>query len=544
MSIDRVTVRRALVSVSDKRGLEELARGLSGLGVELVSTGGTARALESAGVAVTRVESLTGMAEMLDGRVKTRHPAVHGGILTDRETPEHMERIRAEGWGAIDLVVVNLYPFEAAVRGDSGDELGAIENIDVGGPTMLRAAAKNFRGVAVVTSPDQYEGVLDEMRAEDGATRLATRRRLAARGFSALAAYNGAIASYLSGRMAVAEGAGEGEGEGGFGASLAVVGERAAELRYGENPHQRAALYRVGESGDGVSLVDAELLSGKALSYNNLNDAAGAVRAVADLWRLGRGRAGAAVVKHTNPCGLALGGDAAGAALAALAGDPMAAFGGILALNVAVDEAAASRIVESAGFLEVVVAPGFVGGAAEMLSAKWSNVRLLAIGGAGLGASGGVQFRSVPGGILAQGSDDRLDLPGDWAHAAGPAPTEEVVSAAGVSWVAAKQLTSNAVAIAAVGVGGEPMLVGGGAGQMDRVASCEIAARKAGDRARGGVAGSDAFFPFPDGPGVLIDAGVRAIVHPGGSKRDEETFSLCDERGVTCLTTGTRHFRH
>lgn len=532
-----VPVRRALVSLSDKSGLDTLARGLHERGVELLSTGGTARAIESLGIPVTRVESLTGVPEMLDGRVKTLHPAVHAGILADREKPEHMRTLDEHAFAPIDLVAVNLYPFERAVRDKPGDEIHAIENIDVGGPTMLRAAAKNLRGVTVITDASQHAELLAELDAHGGATTLAFRRRCAARGFALLAHYNAAIASTLSGHA-------EEETPSVPEVITLTRDDAHPPLRYGENPHQHAGVYRSPASGAGASLIGATQLAGKALSYNNLNDAAGALRAVTDLTRLDLGAAGACVVKHTNPCGLAISSDTPGAIANAIAGDPMAAFGGIVAINTPLDEDAARAIIEHAGFLEVVLAPSVDAGAGARLAAKWANLRVLAVGAVQPDAPEPPQLRTVPGGALAQAPDTRLDPPSGWTHTAGPTPTDNTLRVAALAWTAAKHLTSNAVALAAPDAEGNPMLVGGGAGQMDRVASCEIAVRKAGDRAKGAAAGSDAFFPFPDGPQVLIDAGVTTIVHPGGSKRDHETFDLCNTNGITCLTTGTRHFRH
>lgn len=550
-------IRRALVSVSDKSGVVEFARGLASLGVEIVSTGGTAAALAAAGVPVVPIEDVTGFPEMMDGRVKTLHPRVHGGLLGVRSNAEHLAAMEAHGIRPIDLVCVNLYPFEATVAKPGIAEHDAIENIDIGGPSMLRSAAKNFESVTVVTDPAQYPRVLESMRANGGGTTLALRRAFAQAVFARTAAYDGAIARWMAGTggagAAATHATPGADGAGGhFPAKVALHLELADELRYGENPHQRGAVY-ADAAAPGPSVVRARLLHGKPLSYNNLLDAGAALELVQDLaWQASGGAAAAtgtpacacAVIKHTNPCGAALAGSVLESFERAWAGDPLAAFGGIVAFSRTVDAATAEAMAAGERFLEVVIAPGYAPEALATLQARWKNARLLAVGDLGAPA-GGLSWRSVPGGMLAQDRDVHAIDPAKFTHAAGPAPDAAMLEDAGMLFTVAKHLKSNAVCI---GAGGR--LFGAGAGQMDRVASCRNAIEKARTAmaampaAQRAVAASDAFFPFADGPTLLADAGVRCIVHPGGSKRDQDTFDLCNARGITCLLTGTRHFRH
>lgn len=517
-------VRRALLSVSDKSGLADFAGALAEFQVELVSTGGTARALRRAGLDVRDVSDLTQFPELLDGRVKTLHPNVHAGILARRDDPHHAGAMAEHAIAPIDLVCVNLYPFEQTVAKPGVDDDDAIEQIDIGGPSMVRSAAKNHASVTVVTDPAQYARVLDDMRAHDGATGPDLRRALAVAAFWRTAAYDAAIARHFDPAFAPAR--------------LTVPLERAGELRYGENPHQPAAVYR-DPAYAGPSVVTARQRAGKQLSYNNLNDAAAALALALALGD--RGSAGAAIVKHTNPCGAATAPTPDRAIELAIAGDPLAAYGGILATSRAIDARAAGRIAADASFFEVVIAPDFEDGAVEALSARWKNCRLLAVGS---GARPDTpELRWLPGGALLQAPDTTAPAPDTWTHAAGPAPDEAVRASGAALECIVRALSSNAVCLG--GPDGDGVrLFGAGAGQMDRVAACRLAVEKAGDRARGSIAFSDAFFPFPDGPRILVDAGVRAIIHPGGSKRDQETFDLCDASGVTCLTTGIRHFRH
>ncbi len=530
--------RLALISVSDKAGLLDFARSLVRHGFTLVSTGGTHRVLSEAGLPVTPIDEVTGFPEMMDGRVKTLHPKVHGGILALREDAEHAASMREHGIAPIDLVCVNLYPFEQTVAKDGVTEEEAIEQIDIGGPSMVRSAAKNFRHVAIVTDPSQYERVSNDLDANGGSISSETRRALALAAFERTSSYDAAIHRYLSG---------EGTGAAEFPRTLSPRYTLRSELRYGENPHQRAAVYADAASADRIDLVNAEQLAGKELSYNNLNDAAAAVGVTTDLALTFDGMVGASVVKHTNPCGVAVAESARQAIELAYAGDPLAAYGGILSINAPMDEQSAVWLTEHASFFEVIVANGFAPEAASVLSDRWKNVRLLSAKPSTGQCRSALRIRSVPGGALVQSADDALPDAKSWQHAAGPKPTAEVLREASVVWLACKHLTSNAIAIGGWDAGMDGVrLFGGGAGQMDRVASCELAVRKAGDlsRIRTPIAASDAFFPFSDGPQILIDAGVRVLVHPGGSKRDQETVDLCEANGVTCLLTGVRHFRH
>ena len=515
--------------MSDKSGLVPFAETLADRGVELVSTGGTARRLVEAGLRVRPVEDLTGFPEMMDGRVKTLHPKVHGGLLAMRDNPEHQQAMREHRIEPIDLVCVNLYPFEKTVASGEATLDDAIENIDIGGPSMLRSAAKNAAGVVVLIEPAQYRHVLEELEAHDGQTTLAFRRRCAAAAFRRTSRYDDAIASYLE------------HNSGAPPERLELSFGHLASLRYGENPHQSASVYR-DTSDRGPSVVGAEQLHGKALSYNNVLDASASLNLVHMLAMAVPGMSSAAVVKHTNPCGAAVATSPRDAVDLAIAGDPMAAYGGILALSETVDDATAERLCDAKSFFEVIVAPAFSDDALARLQSRWKNLRLLAVGRLGDEASGR-EFRSVPGGVLVQVRDTSRPEPASWTHAAGPKPDDGTLRAAAALECVARALSSNAVCLGGPD-GSGVRLFGAGAGQMDRVAACRNAIEKAGDRASGSVAFSDAFFPFADGPELLINAGVQTIVHPGGSKRDQDTFGLCEQRGVTCLTTGTRHFRH
>lgn len=536
---DLIPVRRAVLSVSDKSGIVEFARALESLGVEIVSTGGTARALTDAGIKVRSIEELTGFPEMMDGRVKTLHPGVHGGLLAIRSDENHRQSMQEHGIEPIDLACINLYPFEATIAKPGVTDEEAIEQIDIGGPSMIRSGAKNHRFVVVATDPGQYELIVRELREHSGKTTLALRRLLARSAFERTSAYDSAIASYMLG---VGDDADHSEA---LARRITLVLERVEMLRYGENPHQHGATYReTGASQSANSLIDAEPLHGKALSYNNLNDAQGAVALAADLLRFAPEQTSAVVVKHTNPCGACIGADALGAIDHALAGDPMAAYGGILATSGTIDDRCAARLCEQGVFLEVVIGAGYTPDALARLRDRWANLRLLAIGNYADVRMPRRMFRSVSGGMLVQTPDDAPVDVTKWEHRAGPAPDADALHRAGGVWLMCKHLTSNAIAIGGGADDGSTMLFGAGAGQMDRVNACRNAIDKAGGRSRGAIAASDAFFPFPDGPELLIDAGVSMIVHPGGSKRDEETFRLCEERGVTCLTAGTRHFRH
>lgn len=630
-------IQRALLSVSDKSGVVEFAKSLAANGVEIVSTGGTAKALMAAGIAVVAIEKLTGFPEMMDGRVKTLHPRVHGGLLGRRDMPEHVAAMKEHGIEPIDLVCVSLYPFANTIAKVGVTEEEAIEQIDIGGPAMIRSASKNYEFVTVVTAPDQYVRVMNEMAANSGATTLPLRKQLAAEAFDHTAKYDTMIAAWML-RDGVNKGANtvsasaptdlqlhakaptKSHAELGAKKSLVeteslgsadempdtiqVSLTRSAQLRYGENPHQTAALYRNMAEADGA-IVDAQTVEGKPLSYNNILDAAAAFELVKDLVALtthhknasdaaanivanaadgsiaradvansspasdgsitntgesnthvgasktkstSPNQVAACVVKHTNPCGAAIGANAADAFDKAYAGDPLAAYGGIVAISARLTAADATNIAKPDRFLEVVVAESFEPEAIAILAARWKNVRLLAVGSMRRATSNALQLRSVPGGVLVQQSDGTVDDATEFKLTAGPAPSDALKRDAEFLAVIAKHLKSNAVC-----VGSGQTLWGAGAGQMDRVASCKHAIEKAHLKLQASIAhvntivvtaASDAFFPFDDGPRLLIDAGVKCLVHPGGSKRDGDTETLCKNRGVTLLVTGTRHFRH
>jgi phosphoribosylaminoimidazolecarboxamide formyltransferase/IMP cyclohydrolase len=512
-----IAVKRALVSVYDKTGLEELGRGLAKAGVEIVSTGSTAARLREAGVEVTSVDALTGFPECLDGRVKTLHPKVHAGILADRRLPDHVQQLADLGVEPFDLVVVNLYPFTATVAsGAAPDE--CVEQIDIGGPTMVRAAAKNHPSVAVVVDPSSYGEVLAAV--EGGGFTFEQRRALAGKAFQHTASYDVAVASWFASSYDASETVE------GFPAWAGASWERAAVLRYGENPHQKAALYTDGRAG----LASAEQLHGKEMSYNNYVDADAAWRAAHDQGSVPT----VAIIKHANPCGIAVGADVAEAHRKAHACDPVSAFGGVIATNVPVSLAMAEQVAEI--FTEVVVAPGYEAGAVELLSKK-PSIRLLTVGA---GVRPEIEMRPVSGGLLLQQAD-RLQAPGDdpstWTLVSGE-PVASLDDLA-FAWRSVRAVKSNAILLASGGA-----TVGVGMGQVNRVDSAKLAVARAGDRAAGSVAASDAFFPFPDGLQVLIDAGVKAVVQPGGSVRDEEVIAAAKAAGVTMYVTGTRHFFH
>jgi phosphoribosylaminoimidazolecarboxamide formyltransferase/IMP cyclohydrolase len=506
-------VRRALVSCFDKAGVAELAAALHEHGVELVSTGSTAATIRAAGVAVTEVAEVTGFPECLDGRVKTLHPRVHAGILADRNDPAHVAELADLGVDAIDLVVVNLYPFRETVASGASDA-DIVEMIDIGGPTMVRAAAKNHGSVGVVVDPADYPQVLAELRDEGGLT-ATFRRQLASKAFQHTAAYDAAVASWFQAGDA-------------FPDQLSLALPRLAPLRYGENPHQAAAFYAA--PGASTGLAAAEQLHGKELSYNNLLDTDAAWAMAIDL-----DDPCVAIVKHTNPAGYAVADDLETAYVRALAGDPVSAFGGIVAANRPIDADTARRIVEV--FTEVVVAPGFDEGALEVLRTK-KNLRLLRMPDA-TRPRGGWQLRSVAGGLLVQDLDLGDDAEDGWQVVSEAQPDAELLDDLRFAWVAAKHTKSNAIVLAK-----DRQVVGVGAGQMSRVDSVRLAVERSGDRHVGSVLASDAFFPFRDGPDAAAAAGVRAIVQPGGSVRDDEVVAAADEHGLVMVLTGRRHFRH
>ncbi|GAA1399327.1 bifunctional phosphoribosylaminoimidazolecarboxamide formyltransferase/IMP cyclohydrolase [Oerskovia paurometabola] len=533
-------VRRALLSVYDKTGLVELATALHAAGVELVSTGSTASTIAAAGVPVTKVEDLTGFPECLEGRVKTLHPRVHAGILADTRKQDHLDQLAQLEIAPFELVVVNLYPFADTVASGAGPD-AVIEQIDIGGPSMVRAAAKNHPSVAVVVDPAAYGDAVAAV--QRGGFTYAQRKALAAQAFVHTATYDVAVASWMSSVVAPTDAA-EVDGETvhtGFPAWVGATWDRADVLRYGENPHQRAALYTNGHGATG--LAQATQLHGKAMSYNNYVDADAAWRAAHD-----HGDAPTvAIIKHANPCGVAVGADVADAHAKAHATDPVSAYGGVIATNAVVSAAAAEQI--AGVFTEVVVAPGYEPEALEILSRK-KNVRLLQVDGA---PSAGVEIRPISGGLLMQ-QVDRIDAasetggdsPASWTLATGEAADAETLADLEFAWRAVRAAKSNAILLAKGGAA-----VGIGMGQVNRVDSCRLSVERANtlgaegeERARGSVAASDAFFPFADGLQVLLDAGVKAVVQPGGSVRDDEVIAAAQAAGVTLYLTGTRHFAH
>lgn len=518
-------IRRALLSVSDKSGLLDLARTLNQLGAELISTGGTRKALADAGLPVKDISELTGFPEMLDGRVKTLHPRVHGGILYIRENPQHQATVKEHQIQPIDLVVCNLYPFEATVAKAGSTHEEIVENIDIGGPSMVRSASKNYHDVAIVTDPSQYATVIEELHANQGLS-LETRERLAAAAFARTAAYDRAIAAYFASR--------------GTGAELMpnvldLRFERRMSLRYGENPHQQAAFYA--EPGfAGASVATAECLHGKELSYNNLLDLDSAFNLVREF----DGPA-AVVIKHNNPCGAAVGTSLEEAFRKAYEGDPLSAYGGVLGFNREIDEATATQITEPNRFVECVISPSYSEAAFKLLTTRptWKkSVRLLKTGPLGATATS-LDYRRIDGGLLVQTRDRGSDDFGQLKTVTKRPPTAAELADLRFAWLVCKHVKSNAIVLAKDG-----MVMGVGAGQMSRVDSVHMSVRKAGDRAKGCVLASDAFFPFRDNIDEASKAGITAVIQPGGSMRDADSVAACDEHGMAMVLTGIRHFRH
>jgi len=512
-------IRRALISVYDKDGLVRFARGLAARGVTLVSTGGSAKTLVEAGLPVTEVAALTGFPEMLDGRVKTLHPAIHGGLLARRDRPDHLATLAAHGIAEIDLLVSNLYPFAATVASGVGRE-ECIENIDIGGVALIRAAAKNHEFVTVVTDPSDYGPVLAELE-NSGGLGLATGRRLAQKAFALTAAYDAAIAAWFAREEGIA-----------FPETLVVAGHLAEQTRYGENPHQRAALYRTDETRSGVA--SARLVQGRELSYNNYGDTDAAFELVAEF-----AEPAVAIIKHANPCGVALGASLREAWDKALACDPVSAFGGIVAVNRRLDAATAEAI--AAIFVEVVIAPDAEPAACEIL-ARRSTLRLLLTDGLPDPQAGGWTYRSVAGGLLVQERDRVGVAPEALKIVTRRAPTEAEITELLFADTVAKHVKSNAIVFARGGA-----TVGIGAGQPSRVDSVKIAVSKAAEAGlgtRGSVVASDAFYPFADGLEAAIQAGATAAIQPGGSRRDAEVIAAADQAGIAMVLTGLRHFRH
>ncbi|HEV3263822.1 MAG TPA: bifunctional phosphoribosylaminoimidazolecarboxamide formyltransferase/IMP cyclohydrolase [Gemmataceae bacterium] len=538
------SIRRALLSVSDKTGLVDLARALTGWGVDLISTGGTRKALADAQLPVRDISEVTGFPEILDGRVKTLHPRVHGGILAVRDNPEHAATLQAQQIVPIDLVVCNLYPFEATLARPGTAHEEVVENIDIGGPSMVRSAAKNYHDVAVLTDPAQYAGVIEELRANEGALTLQTRERLAAAAFARTAAYDRAIRDYFAAGVR-----GQGSGVSEKGSSLTpdpspltptldLHFDRRLVLRYGENPHQQAAFY-VEPGSDYACVARAEQLHGKELSFNNIFDLDSALNLVREF-----SPPAAVVIKHNNPCGAAVAATLEEAFRNAYAGDPLSAYGGVLGFNREVDEETAHQVTEPNRFIECIIAPGFSVAALQTLTTRptWKkNVRLLRTGS--LEPEGrraeALDFRRVDGGLLVQTRDRAADDLDQSRVVTKRGPTETELADLRFAWLVCKHVKSNAIVLAKAG-----MVVGVGAGQMSRVDSVHLAGRKAGDRVGGSVMASDAFFPFRDNIDEAARAGVTAVVQPGGSMRDADCIQACDEHGLAMIFTGVRHFRH
>ncbi len=519
-------IQRALISVYDKSGVAEFARGLSRLNVELISSGGTARMLRESNIPVKTVSEYTGFPEILGGRVKTLHPRIHGGILARRDDQEHLRQLAENGILPIDMVVINLYPFERTAAGKESSAEQIIEMIDIGGPAMIRAAAKNHASVAVVTDASQYEAVLQEMESQKGSLSKKTLEKLAGEAFRLTAHYDLCVANYFGSREAADQ----------FPHLYAGRFEKVGDLRYGENPHQKAALYRDLEAANGQFIGD-RLLGGKEISFNNMLDTTAAVELV---WEFIR--PAAVVLKHTNPCGAALGQTLAEAYEKAYAGDPVSAFGSIVGMNRTLDVATAEKMAVPNTFFEVIVAPDFDEEAVAILKSKrwWGKtVRMLAYNPKVSPRGPEAIMKQIPGGLLLQEHDAATLIESDLKIVSLRPPTEQEMESLKFAWTIVKHVKSNAIVLAQ-----GDMVVGVGAGQMSRVDSSLIAVRKAGERARGAVLASDAYFPFRDGLDVAAQAGVTAVIQPGGSKGDEEVIKAADEHGMAMLFTGMRHFRH
>ncbi len=520
-------INRALLSVSDKTGVVDFARILHDRGAEIISTGGTAKVLEQAGLPVTHVDQVTGFPEMLDGRVKTLHPLIHGGLLGRRDKPSHVEAMQKYDIAPIDLICIDLYPFEETIAKSTVTATEAIEQIDIGGPAMIRSAAKNFDFVTVVTDPEQYKLIYADFKAANGTITHELRRDLATAAFARTAEYDSIISKWMRDENSNTTN------------NIQINAQLVQTLRYGENPNQTANLYK-DSSAKGANVVTASIVAGKPLSYNNLIDAAAALELVQDLYAY-ETRPAAAIIKHTNPCGAAFGSDLTEAFQRAWRGDPQAAFGGIVALSGNVDKALAHAIAHGEKFLEVIIAPTFTDEAKSVLTDRWKNIRLLAVGNDPR-REHWQQFRSISGGFLTQSAVPIVANVSNWELMAGPKPSEEMRNDAAIAWITCAHLKSNSISIVSNG-----SLIGSGMGQVDRVSAANLAIQRAQislSKANNPVAGSDAFFPFPDGPQLLIDAGIKCIVQPGGSVRDQETIDVCEHAGVALLHTGERCFRH
>ena len=519
-------VRQALISVSDKEGVVDFAQGLSDLGITIISTGGTAQKIKEAGIDVVGISEVTDYPEMMNGRVKTLHPAVHGGILAVRENEGHMKEIKEQGIKPIDLIVCNLYPFAETIAQDDVTLDEAAENIDIGGPTMIRSAAKNFKDVGVVVDPSDYDSILAELEENETALSQEKKLDLAHKAFEHTASYDSLIQEYL----------GEVKDEGAeLPDTLLEKYTKKSDLRYGENPHQKAAFYQERETNE-PSITTAKQLHGKDLSFNNINDTNGALELIKDF----PDQPAAAVIKHANPCGMAVGDTLLEAYKEAHAGDPLSAFGSIVALNGKITAEIAEEIAQEDKFVEVVIGPEFSAEALEILKERWDSVRLLETGDLYINRDEpGYMMKKVVGGLLVQDRDivelgeDELEVVTE------KKPTEEELKDLLFSWKVVKHVKSNAIVMA-----NNEMVVGVGAGQMSRVDSMMIAGRKSDGRQEGGVVASDAFFPFPDAVEEAAKRGIKAIIQPGGSIRDEKVIAAADEHGIAMIFTGRRHFRH
>lgn len=521
--------KRALISVSDKTGIVEFAQGLIDLDYEIISTGGTARKLSDKGIPVIAVSDVTGFPEMMDGRVKTLHPKIHGGLLALRNNPEHMNQLDEEGIIPIDMVVVNLYPFAKTISKEGVTLAEAIENIDIGGPSMIRSAAKNYRDVAVITEPDDYRGILKKLQEKDGELSLSTRQKLAVKSFEKTAKYDNMIFNYLRDQEDREQAV-----EDKLPTDLNLSYRKIKNLRYGENPHQDAAFY-MDEAVDEPSVTTAEQLHGKALSFNNINDTDGAFELIKEF-----SQPAVAVIKHANPCGLAVDDDLLTAYKKAYAGDPVSAFGSIVALNRKVDGKTAEQIAGPEKFVEVVIAPDYEDEALEVLKERWDNVRILKTGELTRDCTmDKYELKKVTGGLLVQDRNLLTYNADELEVVTAKEPTVAEMDDLLFAWIGVKHVKSNAIVMAR-----DQALVGVGAGQMSRVDSMIIAGRKADDRTEGAVVASDAFFPFRDAIDEAAKQGIKAIIQPGGSIRDEEVIEACDEHGIAMVFTGNRHFRH
>jgi phosphoribosylaminoimidazolecarboxamide formyltransferase/IMP cyclohydrolase len=524
MAEDKVKIKRALLSVSDKSGLIDFAKELIAHGVELISTGGTAKAIKDAGLPVKDISEVTGFPEMLDGRVKTLHPVVHGGLLALRENKDHMDIIAKHKIGAIDLVCVNLYPFEAAISKSNVELDHAIENIDIGGPSMIRSASKNYRSVTVIVSPSRYADVSKEMKENDGATTFKLRQELAIEAFGNTARYDGMIHEYLYKRLSEKK----------WPDVFTLSGIKLQEMRYGENPHQPAAFYK-DRANSLPTIVNGKQLQGKELSYNNIMDADSALMILKEF-----DEPAVTIIKHTNPCGTAIGKDAQDAFVKALEADPLSAFGGIVAVNRPVDEKTAQVILEKLSFFEIILAPSYDAGALKAFEAR-KNLRVMTVDGLGKSKDmiPGYHIRRVEGGFLVQEFDQTVEDKALYKVVTEKQPDPKLAKDMEFGWKLVKHVKSNAIVLVKDGVS-----IGVGAGQMNRVGSLAIAIQQAGDKAKGSVMASDALLPFRDSVDACAKAGIAAIIQTGGSVRDKEVIEAANQHGIPMIFTSYRHFKH